>query len=334
MLSHILQLGKFSPKGGISLINKDLIFHYINEVRLKEIKELVVETSKEWGEDQSSRLAAALAYYTTFSLAPLLVVVLAIAGLVGGRDAAQGLVMNQVQDLFGDEGREFIQSMIENATVKSTGILASTLGAVTLLVGALGAFNELQNALNRIWDVQPKPLLGWGARVLDFVIKRLLSFSMILGIGFLLLVSLVVSAGISAMSDYFGGFPIIPETLLQIVNQLISLGIITFLFALIFKYVPDIKISWRHVLPGALLTAIFFTLGKYLIGLYLGKTNIGSAFGAAGTLALIMVWIYYSSQILFLGAEFTQVYDKRFGSRSRAKVDERIAEPRHDKDSS
>jgi membrane protein len=303
-------------------------------VRLKEIKELVVETSKELGEDQASRLAAALAYYTTFSLAPLLVVVLAIAGLVGGRDAAQGLVMSQVQDLFGEEGREFIQEMIENATVTSTGILASTLGAVTLLVGALGAFNELQNALNRIWDVQPKPMMGWGARVIDFVWKRLLSFSMIMGIGFLLLVSLVVSAAISAMSDYFGGFPSVPEALLQLVNQVLSLTIITFLFALIFKYVPDIKISWRHVLPGALLTAIFFTLGKYLIGLYLGKTNIGSAFGAAGTLALIMVWIYYSSQILFLGAEFTQVYDKRFGSRSRAKVDERIAEPRHDKDGS
>jgi membrane protein len=238
-------------------------------------------------------LAAALAYYTTFSLAPLLVVVLAIAGLVGGRDAAQGLVMAQVQDLFGEAGREFIQEMIENATITSTGILASTLGAVTLLVGALGAFNELQNTLNRIWDVQPKPLMGWGARVLDFVLKRLLSFSMILGIGFLLLVSLVVSAAISAMSDYFGGFPVIPEILLQIVNQLISLGIITLLFGMIFKFIPDIKISWRHVLPGALLTAIFFTLGKYLIGLYLGKTNIGSAFGAAGTLALIMVWIYY-----------------------------------------
>jgi membrane protein len=297
-------------------------------VKVKEIKNLAVDTVKEWGEDQGSRLAAALAYYTTFSLAPLLVVVLAIAGLAGGREAAQGLVMAQVQDLFGVEGREFIQSMIENATVKSTGIVASMIGTVTLLLGALGAFNELQNALNRIWDVQPKPLTGWGPRIMQFVLKRLLSFSMVVGIGFLLLVSLIISAGISAMSDYFGGFPVVPETLLQILNQLISLGIITLLFALIFKFIPDAKISWRHVWPGALVTAVFFTLGKYLIGLYLGKSNVGSTFGAAGSLALIMVWIYYSSQILFLGAELTRVFDKRFGPRSRP--DERIAMTRQE----
>jgi membrane protein len=280
---------------------------------------LVTETIREWGEDQGSRLAAALAYYTTFSLAPILVIAIAIAGLIGGRAAAQSLVMTQVQDLLGVQGKEFIQSMIENATIKSTGLAASILGAITLLLGALGVFNELQNALNRIWGVKPKPLTGWGSRITQFIFKRLLSFSMLLGIGFLLLVSLVISAALSAMSDYLKGIPVFPEILLQVLNLIISLGMITVLFALIFKFIPDIKIPWRNVWPGALITAILFTMGKFLIGLYLGKSHVGSTFGAAGSLALIMIWIYYSSQILFLGAEFTQVFDKRFNSRSREK---------------
>jgi membrane protein len=293
-----------------------------------EVKNLFVDTAREWSDDQGSRLAAALAYYTTFSLAPLLVIVLAIAGLVGGRDAASSVLMRQVQDLFGVEGKEFIQSMIQNAAVKSTGVAASIIGMITLFLGALGTFNELQGALNRIWDVKPKPLTRWGARIKNFIFKRLLSFSMVLGIGFLLLVSLIVSAVIATMSDYFRGLPLAPEMILQLLNQLVSLAIITLLFALIFKYVPDIKISWRNVLPGALLTALLFTLGKYLIGLYLGKSNVGSTFGAAGSLALIMVWIYYSAQILFLGAEFTQVLDKKRRATPQAHVDETIAEPR------
>jgi len=280
---------------------------------------LVTDTIREWGEDQGSRLAAALAYYTTFSLAPVLVIAIAIAGLIGGQAAAQSLVMTQVQDLLGVQGREFIQSMIENATIQSTGLVASIIGAITLLLGALGVFNELQNALNRIWGVKPKPLMGWGSRITQFIFKRLLSFSMLLGIGFLLLVSLVISAALSAMSDYLKGIPVFPEILLQVLNFLISLGMITLLFALIFKFIPDIKIPWRNVWPGALITAVLFTMGKFLIGLYLGKSHVGSTFGAAGSLALIMIWIYYSSQILFLGAEFTQVFDKRFSSRSREK---------------
>ncbi|MFT3894961.1 MAG: YihY/virulence factor BrkB family protein [Anaerolineales bacterium] len=293
-----------------------------------EVKNIFVDTAKEWSEDQGSRLAAALAYYTAFSLAPLLVIVLAVAGLVGGKAAASGILMSQLQDLFGVQGREFIQGMIENATIKSTGITASVIGTITLLLGALGTFNELQGALNRIWDVKPKPLTTWGARIKDFLFKRLLSFSMVLGIGFLLLVSLIVSAIIAAMSGFFTGLPIAPNVILQVINQLVSLAIITLLFALIFKYVPDIKISWRHVLPGALLTAILFTIGKYLIGLYLGTSNVGSTFGAAGSLALIMIWIYYSAQILFLGAEFTQVFDKKLRPHPTAHVDDKVAEPR------
>lgn len=284
-------------------------------MKVREFVDLVKETVGEWQEDQAARLAAALAYYTTFSLAPFLVLVIAITGLIGGRDAAQGLVMAQVQDLIGREGREFVQSMIENASVRSTGLRASIIGIVTLLIGALGAFNELQHALDRIWDVEPKPIQGWSRRAKQFIFKRLLSFSMVLGIGFLLLVSLVVSAGLAALSDYLNRIPLVSTVLLQILNLLISLGLITLLFAMIFKFIPDVEIKWRNVWLGAAITAVLFTLGKILIGLYLGQAEVGSTFGAAGSLAVLMIWIYYSSQILFLGAEFTQVFTKRSGVR-------------------
>jgi membrane protein len=285
-------------------------------MKFREIVSLIMNTIKEWREDQAPRLAAALAYYTTFSLAPVLVIAIAFAGMLGGRAAAEGLVMDQVQDLVGVEGREFVQDMIKNASRTSTGIAASILGGVTLLFGALGAFNELQNALDRIWDVKPKPLTGWTGRVRKFIFARLLSFSMVLGIGFLLLVSLVFSAALAALRDYVATIPVVPQIILQVLHLLVSFLLITFLFAMIFKYVPDVKIPWRYVWPGAALTAIFFTLGKYLIGLYLGTSEVGSTFGAAGSLALIMIWIYYSSQILFLGAEFTQVFANRNGPRN------------------
>ena len=276
---------------------------------------LVKETIREWQQDQAARLAAALAYYATFSLAPLLVLVLAIAGLVGGRDAAQGLVMAQVQDLVGEEGREFVQSMIENAATTKTGVTASILGSVTLLLGALGAFNELQHSLDRIWDVEPKPITRWSLRVQRFIFKRLLSFSLVLGIGFLLLISLVISAALAALSEYLGRIPLFSELVLQILNLILSLGLITLLFAMIFKFIPDVEIRWRNVWLGAAITAILFTMGKTLIGIYLGQAEVGSTFGAAGSLAVLMIWIYYSSQILFLGAEFTQVFTKRSGVR-------------------
>jgi len=281
----------------------------------RDFASLVAETIKEWQKDQAARLAAALAYYATFSLAPLLVLVLAIAGLVGGRDAAQGLVMAQIQDLVGEEGKEFVQSMIENAAATPTGVTASILGSITLLVGALGAFNELQNALDRIWDVEPKPITRWSLRVQRFIFKRLLSFSMVLGIGFLLLISLVISAALSALSEYLGRIPLFSELMLQMLHLIISLGLITFLFAMIFKFIPDVEIRWRNVWLGAAITAILFTIGKTLIGIYLGQAEVSSTFGAAGSLAVLMIWVYYSSQILFLGAEFTQVFTKRSGER-------------------
>lgn len=281
----------------------------------RDFFDLIMDTVKEWQDDQASRLAAALSYYTTFSLAPLLILVIAIAGLAGGRDAAQGLVMTQVEDLVGTDGREFVESMIENASVPATGLTASLIGSATLLLGAIGAFNELQNALNRIWDVEPKPIEGLGRRLKEFILKRLLSFSMLLGIGFLLLVSLVVSAGLSAMDEFLSAIPQFSEVILQILNVVVSFGLITLLFAMIFKFIPDVDVTWRNVWLGALITAVLFTIGKTLIGLYLGRSEVGSNFGAAGSLALIMIWVYYSSQILFFGAEFTQVHSKRKGGK-------------------
>src|SRR5687768_1856295 len=284
-------------------------------MKANDLVNLVKETIREWQKDQAARLAAALAYYATFSVAPLLILVLAIAGLVGGRDAAQGLVMAQVQDLVGEEGKEFVQSMIENAATTRTGVTASILGTATLLLGALGAFNELQNALDRIWDVEPKPITRWSLRVQRFIFKRLLSFSMMLGIGFLLLISLVISAALAALSEYLGRITLFSEVMLQILNLIISLGLITLLFAMIFKFIPDVEIRWRNVWLGAAITAILFTIGKTVIGIYLGQAEVGSTFGAAGSLAVLMIWIYYSSQILFLGAEFTNVFTKRSGER-------------------
>jgi membrane protein len=276
---------------------------------------LFKDTVREWREDGAPRLAAALAYYTTFSLAPLLVLIIAIAGLVGGREAAQTQTMAQVQDLLGVEGREFVEGMIESASQTKTGIAATFLGAVTLLVGALGVFGELQNSLNTVWEVKPKPAKNWLDGLRRFVIKRLLSFTMVLGVGFLLLASLIISAALSALGEYIGTRWPMADFWLGLINFVISFFVITLLFAMIFKVLPEIKIAWKDVWLGAAVTSALFSLGKYLIGLYLGRSEVGNTFGAAGSLAILLIWIYYSAQILFFGAEFTQVYASRYGSR-------------------
>lgn len=281
---------------------------------------LLKDTFQEWLEDGANRLAAALAYYTTFSLAPLLVLIIAIAGLVGGREAAQTQTMAQVEDLLGNEGREFVEGMIESASQPETGLAATVIGAVTLLFGALGVFGELQNSLNTIWEVKPRPAKGWMDGVKRFVLRRLLSFTMVLGIGFLLLASLVVSAAVSAFGEYVGSrWPLADQGInaqwLGLINFIVSFLVITFLFAMIFKFLPEIKIAWKDVWLGAAVTSALFSLGKFLIGLYLGRSEVGNTFGAAGSLAILLIWIYYSAQILFFGAEFTQVYANRYGSR-------------------
>jgi membrane protein len=276
---------------------------------------LLKDTIREWREDGANRLAAALAYYTTFSLAPLLVLIIAIAGLAGGREAAQTQTMAQVEDLLGTDGRDFVQGMIESASKPATGLTATLLGAVTLLFGALGVFGELQNSLNTIWEVKPKPARGMLDGIRRFILKRLLSFTMVLGIGFLLLASLVVSAALSAFSEYIGARWTFADFWLELINFILSFIVITLLFGMIFKFLPEIKIVWKDVWLGAAVTSILFSLGKFLIGLYLGRSEVGNTFGAAGSLAILLIWIYYSAQILFFGAEFTQVYANRYGSR-------------------
>ena len=276
---------------------------------------LLKETIQEWREDGANRLAAALAYYTTFSLAPILVLIIAIAGLIGGREAAQTQTMAQVEDLLGAEGREFVQGMIESASRPETGLLATFIGAVTLLFGALGVFGELQNSLNTIWEVKPKPAKNFLDGIKRFVLKRLLSFTMVLGIGFLLLASLIISAALSALGEYISSRWPMADFWLGLINFLISFAVITLLFAMIFKFLPEIKIAWKDVWLGAAVTAALFSLGKFLIGLYLGRSEVGNTFGAAGSLAILLIWIYYSAQILFFGAEFTQVYANRYGSK-------------------
>jgi membrane protein len=280
-----------------------------------KIFNLLKQTVREWSDDAAPRLAASLAYYTTFSLAPLLILIIAIAGLVGGQQAAQSQVMAQIQDLLGTQGRQFVQGMIESASQPTTGLTATIIGAITLLFGALGVFGELQNSLNTIWEVKPKPAQNFWDGIKRFVIKRLLSFTMVLGIGFLLLASLVLSAALSAVGQYIGNSWPFGDFLLQILNFLISFLVITFLFAMIFKFLPEIKIAWKDVWLGAAVTSALFTLGKFLIGFYLGRSRVGTTFGAAGSLAILLIWIYYSAQILFFGAEFTQVYANKYGSR-------------------
>src|SRR5512138_851716 len=223
--------------------------------------------------------------------------------------------MTEVQNMLGTDGRQFVQGMIESASKPTTGVTATILGAVTLLFGALGVFGELQNSLNTIWEVKPKPAKNLMDGIKRFVIKRLLSFTMVLGIGFLLLASLVISAMLSALGQYIGHRLPLADFWLQLLNFTISFLVITFLFAMIFKFLPEIKIAWKDVWLGAAVTSALFTLGKFLIGLYLGRSRVGTTFGAAGSLAILLIWIYYSAQILFFGAEFTQVYASKYGSK-------------------
>lgn len=282
---------------------------------ISNLPTLVKLSYQGWKEDKASRLAAALAYYTIFSLGPLLIIVIAVTGFFWQKEAVQLAVMSQVQGLVGADGADFVSSLLTSASSPARGIFATIVGLITLIIGALGAFNELHNALNTIWEVKEEETKGFVESIKKIIFSRLLSFSMVLGIGFLLLVSLVISAGLSAAQETLGNAIPVSEILMQIVNLIISIGVITVLFALIFKFLPDAEIAWRDVWLGAFVTALLFSLGKFLIGLYLGNSAVASSFGAAGSLVLLLIWIYYSAQILFFGAEFTQVYANKFGSK-------------------
>lgn len=297
---------------------------WLHAFKPRALWHLVKEAAADWSHDRAPRLGAALAYYTVFSLVPFLVVVIALIGLVFGEEAAQSAILGQIADLVGEQSAAAIKDMIQRADKPSTGLLATALAIVTLLVGASGVFGQLQDALNTVWGVEPKE----GRGVLGFIKDRFLSFVAVLGTGFLLLVSLVLSTALAAVGKWFSGWLPLPEAVLQLLNFAVSFAVITGLFALIFKVLPDAQVSWRDVWVGAALTAALFTIGKFALGLYLGKSNVGSAYGAAGSLVLVLLWVYYSAQIMLYGAEFTQVYANRLGERILPAPDAKVIDPR------
>ena len=276
-----------------------------------DVGKLLREIYAEWQADEALALGAALAYYTIFAMAPLLVLVIALAGLALGRAAAEGQLVGQIASLVGESGAHAIQDMISRASTPKAGIVASLVSVAAMTLGATGVFGQLQHALNKIWNAPPPRRRGLRAHVR----KRAVAFGMILGIGFLLLVSLAISAALAAVHELLARHAPFASRLLPLLNFALSFAVITALFALIFKVLPDVDMGWGDVLPGGAVTALLFTVGKTLIGLYLGRAGMTSVYGAAGSFVLVLLWVYYSAQILLLGAEFTEVYSRRYGSR-------------------
>jgi membrane protein len=284
--------------------------------------QLIKKSVSAWIDDYAPSMGAAISYYTVFSIAPLLLIVIAVAGFVWGREAVQGEIVGQLTELIGKDGATGIQALIESANQPTKGLVATAISIVVLVIGATTVFAELQSALDRIWQVPKAPNVSG---IWALFRSRLLSLGFILGLGFLLLVSLVSSAGIAAMGKWASGLLPGWETMLYLINTMFSLGIATLLFAMIFKFMPQAKVSWRDVWVGAGVTAVLFEVGKTLISLYIGKSSITSSFAAAGSLVVLLVWVYYSAQIFLLGAEFTWVYANEHGS--LAPTDKRAALP-------
>jgi membrane protein len=284
-------------------------------VTIRSVKQLIWGVVGRWSEINAPRLGAALSYYTMLSIAPLLVVCIAIAGMVFGEQAARGQIVGQIHGLVGPQGGQAIQTMLENAHKPGAGLLAGLFGILTLLFGASGVFIELRDALNLIWGVRAKNNAGFKAMVRD----RFTSFAIVVGVGFLLMVSLLASAAIAAVEHFFSGFLPVPAPLLEATNALVTFVGVTMAFALLYKVMPDVRIEWRDVWIGAGVTAALFSMGKFLIGFYLGKAAPGSAYGAAGSLVVFLVWVYYSAQIFYLGAEFTHAFAERHGSRAQTR---------------
>ncbi|MFD2255677.1 YihY/virulence factor BrkB family protein [Luteolibacter algae] len=272
---------------------------------------LLKETFKEFQKDNAMRLSAALAYYSVFSLAPLLIISISIAGAIFGEDAARGAIEFQLTDAIGQESARAVQEMIQNAHQDDKGIFMTIIGVLILLVSASGVFAQLKDAMNTVWDLKVKP--GTGVKVM--VKSRLLALSMVLVIGFLLLISLILSTVTATLISWVGKALPIPGFVFQTVSLLVSVGMVTVLFAMIFKILPDADVQWRDVWSGAFLTAVLFSIGKMVLALYLGRQEAASTYGAAGALILLLSWVYYSANILLLGAEFTQVYARRRGRR-------------------
>lgn len=279
-------------------------------MNLKEFGSLLKQAFQSWNEDKATRLAAALSFYAVFAIAPVLIIALAIAGQVLEPVEVQARLMNQLTATIGPQGADLIQSMLANARKPTDSLVASILALATLILGAAGAFGQLQDALNTIWEVKART----GSAIRRLLAEKFLSFLMVMGLGLVLLVSLIASTALSALNTPIGSPTTALTDLLGIINLFVSFGVITLVFAIILKVIPDVHLRWRDVWPGALLTAVLFTLGKYAIGWYLAHSSVSSTYGAAGALVIILLWIYYSAQIFFLGAEFTKMYARRCGS--------------------
>lgn len=264
-----------------------------------------------FSDDKITKLSGALAYFTVFSMGPLLVVIISLCGLFLGREAVEGKIYTVLQGFVGQDTAAALQEIIRNAAVSDKGVLAAVIGIITLLIGATTVFAEIQDSINSIWGIKPKPKRGW----LKMLQNRFLSFSVIVSLGFLLLVSLAISGVVEGLSAGLQArFPDVAVVVFYIINMLLTLGISTLIFAVIFKVLPDAKIQWKDVLSGALITAVLFMIGKVGISLYISQTQVGSTYGAAGSLVVLLVWVYYSSIILYLGAEFTKYYAISYGS--------------------
>ena len=285
-------------------------------IMTKKIWLLIKTTLTAWSDDYAPSMGAALAFYTLFSIAPLLLIVLSITGFVFGAEAARGEIAGQLQNLMGEQSALTVQALLQNVNKPSDGAVATIIGILLLLIGATSVFGELQAALNRIWRAPERPP---SSGMIAFLRSRLLSFGIIFGIGFILMVSLIFNAALSAVSQWsslqFKQWFII----LNGVNVVFGFVMTTAMFALIYKYIPSVKILWGEVWLGAVITAILFTVGKFLIGLYMTKSAVASGFGAAGSVVALLVWVYYSAQIFLLGAEFTWAYSTIYGSRSKLK---------------
>ena len=286
---------------------------YFNKSKLMKSFLLLIKTTlKSWNDDYASSMGAALAFYTLFSIAPMLLIVLSMIGFVFGLEAARGEISGQLQNLMGEQSAMAVQALLQNINKPKEGFIATIIGVALLLVGATSVFGELQNSLNRIWRAPERPKVNG---LIALLLERLLSFGMILGVGFILMVSLIFSAALSAIGHWWS--PQFNEwiLLLNIFNIVFSFLMTTAMFALIYKLMPSVRIRWGEVWLGAVITAILFTIGKFLIGLYIGRSAIASGFGAAGSLIALLIWVYYSAQVFLLGAEFTWAYSNIYGSR-------------------
>jgi membrane protein len=286
-------------------------------MKLNDIFQLGKKAVTAWVDDFAPSMGAAISYYTVFSLAPLLVIVIAIAGAVFGREAVEGQIVSQISGLIGQDGADLVQSLVASASDTDRGLVAGLISVVILLVGATTVFAELQSALDRIWHT---PEAEKPSGVVAVVKARVLSVGLILGLAFLLMVSLSVSAGLAALGTWFGGLLPGWEILLYLINMVISIAIATVLFGMIFKLMPTARVAWRDVWIGAAVTAVLFEIGKLGIGLYIGTSGMNESFAAAGSLVVLLVWVYYAAQIFLLGAEFTKVHADHHGSRAASKA--------------